>query len=199
MAKLKQHWYVGTWHYEKPATSFYYDFTNSSVAAIWQDWQITNPGNIVYDTNKWLWRTSSSEYSLNMSNCINMSNVTKKVTFKIWVVTRASSWWVYWGTINVNNWTSSLWIHDNSQNYMTWDINWRYESGYWYRSTWYNVSWYDIVEWDFENLTMKCTVLWDWQRTVNIQPWQLDTIKTFTNVYLWGSTMWWKDILIEWE
>ena len=186
-----------SWPAPTPTTSFYYDFTNSSLAAIQQDWILGNPSNAQYSTTNWIWRSSSAECSMELIGWINLSNLTKKLKMTVWCI-RPNSGWVYWNGFSLSNGTNSIWFHDNWQNVMIKDVNWQWSSTRPSRSIIWQ-TWYDIYEWDFENNVMKMTPLWLSTYTYTMQTGQVDIVKTFTILGWWTSTMWRKDILIEWE
>lgn len=207
MAKLTLHWLAWTWHYkeEEPLpTSFYYDFTNSSKEAILKDWDCDYPDRFTYSTSSGIVRnvdlTDYWRYWLTYKNTLNLSNVTKKITMKLWVMAGTTSWWLYWWTCSISlPWVGSLWAHDNWYNWGIWDTKWKIMDHSWRSpSSWQH--WYDIIIRDFENKKAYMQYLWDsTQRSATIQDWQLDVVKTLNTLSITSSTIWWKDILIEWE
>lgn len=201
MTRIRTHWHIGTWHHGSPLpTSFYYDFTNSSLNAILQDWDCEDSSTITYDTNKWLYRNVSSWYPLFYKVPINLSNVTKQLKITMNVHTRSSGWALYWGTHQVlDEGNYAFWFHENSYQYCIRDSYDYWASTYPTRSITYDVDGIDTAIWDFETNKMTVTVVWGWSATYNMTAWQLDRIKTCNVVMVSPCTMWIKDVLIERE
>lgn len=183
--------------------SFYYDFTNSSLANIISDgWTVTNQSVIQYDTTKGLFRLSSTEPCMTWGTSIDLSTLTTKLTITCNVRSRDSSGGNYWATVQVapSGSTSSFnwaYAHEN----WTWfwiALLWGSTQRWTNTSAWYGNDGTLVASWDFTNSYAKLDSIW---RSVSwtIESWWLATAKNCVLVQVFPWTVWIKDIKVERE
>lgn len=186
--------------YETPRRKevVWYDFTNSSLANIWNDRTITGDSYTTYNAAYGIFRTSYNETKFVYNIPIDLSDLSHKLKIYANVYTRDSSDRLVWMTIQVCSSSSTSvwdWIQMQDNWYDLWIQTLTWDAWISANPSAYNSNSYIEAIWDFDDLSVICnscgrTVSWTMSSS------QLSTAKTFNSlrVYSWAVRL--KDVKV---